>query len=401
MTSSGSLFGKHGRLFGKTAPTKLDGKSSPTKLARPAVVDPPGARHVSAYRRCAPPQQLLDMLRYQRCAGSAGEAEFVRVFLTGVAGMKQDEYGNHYLTVGGDGPRTLFSCHTDTVHWSEARWGVGGPGVRASRVEMRSVGMQKLCVEPQSEMTQKLCVDETLGVIYADDSSCLGADDTAGVWLMVNMIARGVPGLYVFHREEEIGGNGSRFFSWSSALPVTVQRAIAFDRKGDCSVITHMGDRTCSDEFAKALASQLVHLGLRNMVPDPTGIFTDTVHYVDLIPECTNVSVGYYAAHSPDEYLDYRFLAEMLEAVCAVDWDALPTVRCCNEPAPVVSGRGRLAEGLWDFGVASGSGDMRLLTDEADAYEFVLDEPEAAAEMLWDLYQDSMRGGVVSVDVPT
>ena len=29
---------------------------------------------------------------------------------------------------------------------------------------------------------------------------------------------------------------------------------------------------------------------------DPTGIFTDTANFVDIIPECTNISCGYERA---------------------------------------------------------------------------------------------------------
>ena len=35
---------------------------------------------------------------------------------------------------------------------------------------------------------------------------------------------------------------------------------------------------------------------------DTGGSFTDTANYTDIIPECTNLSCGYYNAHTQSEY---------------------------------------------------------------------------------------------------
>ena len=61
------------------------------------------------------------------------------------------------------------------------------------------------------------------------------------------MIAADVPGTYIFHREEEIGGKGSGWIAdnkdnWLS----NYSSCIAFDRYGNNSIITHQGmERTC------------------------------------------------------------------------------------------------------------------------------------------------------------
>jgi hypothetical protein len=60
---------------------------------------------------------------------------------------------------------------------------------------------------------------------------------------------------------------------------------------------------------------------------DTGGTFTDTANYTHLIPECTNISVGYYNAHQATEYLDVSFAAWLLERLCALDINALPVLR--------------------------------------------------------------------------
>lgn len=233
--------------------------------------------------------RLLQMLAYRRPAGSEAERKFIRRFLRPL-GVKQDPAGNLILRIG-DAP-VMWSCHTDTVHHS------GGK--------------------------QTLAIDRD-GFITAPGSSCLGADDTAGIWLMVNMIERGVPGLYIFHRAEECGGLGSEYIATNNQeLLAGINYAIALDRKGTTSIVTEQGfGRCCSDAFANALAAGL---GLP-MRPDPTGTFTDTANYMALVPECTNISVGYCGQHTSTECLNAPFLNQLLEALCSLDVESLPVQR--------------------------------------------------------------------------
>ena len=60
---------------------------------------------------------------------------------------------------------------------------------------------------------------------------------------------------------------------------------------------------------------------------DPTGSFTDTANYTDYIPECTNLSVGYYNAHSGNEQQDLKFVREFRDALIKVDWDKVKAER--------------------------------------------------------------------------
>ena len=132
----------------------------------------------------------------------------------------------------------------------------------------------------------------------------------------------------MFFRGEEAGGIGSKWLAKNMPdLCSEFDRAVAFDRAGYSDVITKQaGGRCCSDEFADALARALTTEG-DWFLPDATGVYTDTAELTHLIPECTNVSVGYFKQHSVHECQDIAFLQRLADQVCKIDWEALPAVR--------------------------------------------------------------------------
>lgn len=211
------------------------------------------------------------------------------------------------LTLAVSSSETLFSCHLDTVH--------------------RTGGRQTLGWDVDTGLFYK---------VEGSDDQCLGADDGAGIWLMLEMIDAGVPGVYVFHYGEERGGVGSTGLAeHHSDWLKSFKRAVAFDRRGTSSVITHQGwGRCCSDTFGDALADAINAVSALKMRTDDTGIFTDTANYVELIPECTNLSCGYEAEHTKGEMLDFEFLCALRDAVVQVNWEALPTERVAERTEP-------------------------------------------------------------------
>ena len=70
--------------------------------------------------------------------------------------------------------------------------------------------------------------------------------------------------------------------------------------------------------------------------PDDSGVYTDTAEFVDIIPECTNISAGYMHEHTTKESLNLQHLVDLMEQVVLIDWDALPTARdpSVKEPLP-------------------------------------------------------------------
>ena len=195
--------------------------------------------------------------------------------------------------------------------------------------------------------------------------------------MLMHLLHAGVPGYYIFSQGEECGGIGARHIATHDQdLLKQFDRAIAFDRRGIDSVITHQGwGRCCSDAFADALSDAL-NVDERLMyLPDDTGVYTDTAEFVDIIPECTNISVGYYAEHSDRESLDIYHFISLSNAVLLVDWDNLPTERDPLVPDPLEA-----------TSVSSAYGDWR------SAFAWDRDDEEMARDYLIDAIYDAQVG---------
>jgi len=211
--------------------------------------------------------------------------------------FKKDPFDNLYHIIGN--PDTLFCAHLDTV---------GG---------LDSVDI----------------IHEFDGnIIKTNGKTILGADDKAGVVIMLEMIEKGIPGFYLFTVGEEKGCNGSSKLSKKiESKPdekfTNIKKIIAFDRAGYKSIITHqMQQRSCSDIFGNALAKELNNYGF-NYELDPNGYYCDSAEFADLISECTNISVGYFDQHNNKERQDIDFLIKLADACCKIDWASLPAER--------------------------------------------------------------------------
>jgi hypothetical protein len=167
--------------------------------------------------------------------------------------------------------------------------------------------------------------------IKTDGKSILGADDKAGVTIMLHMIENNIPGLYYFFLGEEVGCVGSRKVAtkYKEEKQEGINKVISFDRRGTTSIITYQsGSRCCSDKFGDELSKQL---NLANDTfsykNDTTGLLTDSIQFVKLYPECTNISVGYQNEHTFSEVQNIEHLEKLAEACLKVDWNNLPVDR--------------------------------------------------------------------------
>lgn len=208
--------------------------------------------------------------------------------------LDHDEFGNRYKQVGASS--CMFTSHLDTA---------------------------------TSQRADVVHVIEN-GICKTDGTSILGADDKAGVAIMLWMIEHGVPGLYYFFLGEEVGCVGSMAVAAKHKLERLdgITKVISFDRRGTDSVITFQaGSRCCSDAFGRALAGQLnKRAGFKYLI-DPSGVWTDSAQFTRVYPECTNISVGYRSEHTTSESQDLGHLAALAEACLEVDWEALPVER--------------------------------------------------------------------------
>ena len=207
----------------------------------------------------------------------------------------QDEFGNLYTKIGESD--VMFTSHLDTA------------------------------TSAYTEVNHVIEGD----IIKTDGKSILGADDKAGVTIMLHMIENKIPGLYYFFLGEEVGCVGSKKLSEQQKvekLPY-INKVISFDRRDTDSIITFQaGSRCCSDKFGNELSKML-----NDVEPtfkyknDPTGIYTDSAQFVKIYPECTNISVGYYSEHTFSERQDIEHLRKLAEACIKIDWNSLPVER--------------------------------------------------------------------------
>jgi hypothetical protein len=256
--------------------------------------------------------------------------------------------------------KTLFIAHVDTVH--------------------KDTGANK--------------IKKTQTHWYADGAP-LGADDGAGCAMLMHLIHSGVRGYYIFSQGEECGGIGAKFIaSNNSALLKQFDRAIAFDRRGIDSVISHQGMGRCaSDVFCEALASALNQHNTNLMYsPDDTGVYTDTAEFTDDIPECTNISVGYYNEHGDRENLDIVHFAALAVAAAKVDWDSLPVDRDPTVPEYKDYKYDSKFDTAWWSGYGVYKDDKGGNTLASATYNWDDDDEYFATEMLYDALYDAQAG---------
>jgi len=239
-----------------------------------------------------------------------------------------DGIGNIIIKVG-ENYTTMFSCHIDMVFR------------KTYFDDLKSKPkILNLFIAQDKERDKKSFVWGGIVTEYKNNSyiytpTTLGADDKAGIFILINLIRAKVPGLYIFHVGEEIGGIGSSdIVTRSPGLVKGIDRAIAFDRMDYLDIIDRQrGAVCCSHKFVNAFADQLTDLiitpnKISKRFKGATGTFTDTANYTGLIPECTNLSVGYFCQHGSEECLNTLWLETILmPALLQVDWESLPIER--------------------------------------------------------------------------
>jgi hypothetical protein len=212
-----------------------------------------------------------------------------------VNGLQTDEFGNLFIKIGESD--VMFTSHLDTATSS---------------------------LSPVKHVFEE-------NIIKTDGTTILGADDKAGVTIMLNMIENNIPGLYYFFLGEEVGCIGSKKVAdvQKKEKIEGINKVISFDRRSTSSIITHQTSRRCcSEEFGEALSKALNDVeSTFSYKNDDTGVLTDSVQFISIYPECTNISVGYYSEHTFSERQDIEHLTKLAEACLKVNWTELPVKR--------------------------------------------------------------------------
>ena len=240
-------------------------------------------------------ERFIELTKLTYILGDEHELEYILP-----TGYKQDEIGNYFIKIGESD--TMFTCHLDTA--------------THKKVKVNHV------VENEDNSEKQIFVG-------TDGNTILGADDKAGVIILLHMIENNIPGLYYFFIGEEKGTVGSSgILKKRPDFFKDYKKCISFDRKAYGSVITkQFGTTCCSNEFAAKLVEELTSACGTTFKEDPTGVYTDSAVFMDDIPECTNISVGYFNEHTHNEHQNITYLNWLCRGVVKVDWENLPVER--------------------------------------------------------------------------
>jgi len=231
-------------------------------------------------------QLLINTLSIQTKSNEQEEMiEYVKSFLDTInLSYTRDTYGNIYVTkgTGTNGYRCIVS-HLDTVH---------------SRVENRKIYKQGDIL---------FAFGNHINSTYKDWSQCgVNGDDSVGVYLCLHALLEEDDLKVVFFLNEEIGRLGSNqcditFFKDCNLV-------LQPDRKGNSDFINiSAGIEMCSKEFLELIKDDLTE----HKYKVATGVATD----VDVLKKrgvdvcCANISCGYYEAHTDNEYVSLKDIA--------------------------------------------------------------------------------------------
>lgn len=291
---------------------------------------------------------LTSILKWRRAMDSIGEAKMIQDIIMPLS-PDIDKAGNLYVKIGDS--RVIWSSHTDSVHHDN-----------------NTCNMQSLAIVERDNIPFMVLGDKS-----KKSGNCLGADDGAGIFLMIEMIKAKIPGLYIFHRGEESGCIGSGWIAENRRNMLSkYDYCISFDRADTYEIITHQsGRRTASDMFAESMAKQLNSANKAfEYEPSPNGSYTDSNEYRAIIPECANIGVGYYRQHGPTESQNLYHLFALRDALLSFEESHL---ECGRDPSKI--------EDDWSDWNADSFDDV----GEAEALiELIAEYPDMAAKVLMD-----------------
>lgn len=200
--------------------------------------------------------------------------------------MKNDSFGNLYITKGSSEDYPCLCAHMDQVQDMHPR--------------------DFTCIDANGVI---------LGYSPKLRKQCgLGGDDKNGLFIAMSCLQAYDVIKCAFFVGEEIGCVGSRaadveFFK-------DCRFCIQIDRRGNSDMVTHIADSLCSEDFIKAV--NCCEWGYN--ISD--GLMTDVEALREKGVElsCINLSCGYYAPHSDEEFTVkedvekcYRFVCHIIE----------------------------------------------------------------------------------------
>lgn len=315
--------------------------------------------------RNAPSVLASQIMSYRRQFRSQGIALFAKEWLipklqeivskleksgytvaTKVVSSDSNGHGYHNfmfdVSIDNEFGETLYVAHYDTVDrdtgFAETRYGHGAP-THSDKVQLTRKHV--------SVRDGVAFIDENN--LLNDDVACLGADDGAGLAVMLNLMANGVVGGYCFTTGEEVGGVGAEAVL-KHAEPFLKQYkfAVEIDRRGTKDMVYEQSVGECA---SKAFAQWLVdELDMGHELSN-RGSYTDVATFAEVIPENVNIASGYINAHSADEQVLLPYLDQLADALRKVDWSKAKAERKAGDfNLPSYYGKG------YDYGYGYGGG---------------------------------------------
>ena len=174
-----------------------------------------------------------------------------------------------------------------------------------------------LCVHLDTINTHSKCCDKIPEVYIVNfgegfmlkpitEYSCLGADDRAGVYMVLEHYEELLDKYHIgVFCDEEIGGYGS----YELTELTDVSCFIGLDREGSMEVATYGYNNR-----------ELIDLFVSRGFKEVRGSFTDASVLARLHNKpCVNLSVGYYNQHSDNEYVLFEDMEKTINHILSVD----------------------------------------------------------------------------------
>ncbi|MBO0960062.1 M20/M25/M40 family metallo-hydrolase [Neobacillus sp. MM2021_6] len=182
------------------------------------------------------------------------------------------------------------------------------------------------------------------GSIWSSDKGILGADDRAGVAVMLELARRLQPTSFngkikfIFTVEEEIGLMGAR--SIDETFLWDVDAAIVVDRRGTGDIVTSCGgyEPFCDELYGRFFEDSAKRLGWMGWKTTPGGS-SDTRIWASHGIQSVNLSAGYMNEHTSLESLNVEACYNTLNLITAVIHDSRNLQRTLRQIDRVTNGR--------------------------------------------------------------
>ena len=145
-----------------------------------------------------------------------------------------------------------------------------------------------------NQSKKKIFFDSSKKVIWSPEG--LGADDRAGLFIIIKLLLAGLRPYVLFTTDEEIGGKGARQFAEDfkdASLDKFINFIVELDRKGKNDAVYY----DCNNELFQSYINSF------GFIPQ-LGTFSDICIISPILNIAgVNLSVGYYNEHCQNEYL--------------------------------------------------------------------------------------------------